>query len=264
MTFEFERLTVATEVVFEGVGIHSGLLARAVVKEGCSGIAFNGVRATPENVGETTRSTTLGSVRMVEHLMSALAATGITDAEVSLEGDEMPILDGGSLNYYEGLLGAGVRAIGASRGRVFGRVHLQEGAQRIAISAGTGRWRYEFEREGHWPGKQVFEGDVAADYASEIAPAKTLAFEDELTMLRAAGLGKGGTPENTLVIGSEGYLTENRFPDEPPRHKLLDCIGDLYLSGVPPRFLNVVAEKSGHKMNVEAARRLAEICAWEG
>jgi UDP-3-O-acyl-N-acetylglucosamine deacetylase len=82
-------------------------------------------------------------------------------------------------------------------------------------------------------------------------------------MIRAAGLGKGGTEENTLVIGGDGYLTQSRFDDEPARHKLLDVIGDLMLAGIPARFLNVVAERSGHRLNVEAAVRLVEVSTWE-
>jgi UDP-3-O-acyl-N-acetylglucosamine deacetylase len=201
---------------------------------------------------------------MVEHLMSAFSALGVTDASVEVDSEEMPILDGGSLSYYKAVRDAGAEDLGQSRCcKIFGRVNLQEGPQRIGISLGSGRWRYEFEREGCWPGLQVFEAQADEEYESEIAPARTFAFEDEIEMLQNAGLGRGGTEENTLVIGPQGYLTANRFQDEPPRHKLLDCIGDLYLSGIPPRFLNVVAERTGHKMNVEAAARLVEVCGWE-
>ncbi len=269
MRIEFPRRTLASEVVFSGVGIHSGEIARVTVRAGDNGIAFirntNQWQAKPENVTETTRSTTLGEIRMVEHLMSAFAAAEISDAKVEVEGEEMPILDGGAAQYLEGLQKAGVKEIGkCSACHLFGRVNLQDGPQRIGISVGTGRWRYEFERERCWPGQQEFEITLNEEtYANEVAPAKTFAFADEIEALRNAGLGKGGAPENTLVIGPQGYLTESRFPDEAPRHKLLDCIGDLALSGIPMRFLNVVAERTGHKMNVQAAARLSEICEWE-
>ena len=202
---------------------------------------------------------------MVEHLMSAFAGIAITDAEVEVEGEEMPILDGGSAEYLRGLRDAGTKETGRiSACRLFGRVNLQDGPQRIGISLGSGRWRYEFEREDCWPGKQEFEITLDEEtYAKEVALAKTFAFSDEIEALQEAGLGKGGSQENTLIIGPQGYLTESRFPDEAPRHKLLDCIGDLALSGIPMRFLNVVAERTGHKMNVQAAARLSEICEWE-
>lgn len=100
-------------------------------------------------------------------------------------------------------------------------------------------------------------------YSDGVAPARTFCFEADIPLIQAAGLGNGGNEQNTLVVGPEGYLTENRFADEPARHKLLDLAGDLYLSGVPLRFVNVVGERSGHRLNVAAAARLAEVCTWE-
>ena len=75
------------------------------------------------------------------------------------------------------------------------------------------------------------------------------------------GLGKGLDEKSALILGIEGYKNEARFPDEPARHKLLDLIGDLYLSGVPIRHINVVAERSGHRTNVKAAAMLAQALA---
>ena len=269
MTFEFERRTVASKAQFEGAGIFSGEISRAVVRPGSDGIAFtlgsNRVVAEPSTVTDTSRSTSVGGIRMVEHLMSALAALAITDAEIEVSTTEMPILGGGSAEYLAGLKAAGVTLTGrTSAVRLFGRVSLQEGGQRIGISAGNGRWRYEFERDGCWPGKLVYEFAFAySEYETEIAPAKTFAFVDEVRAMKKAGLVHGGSEKNTLVIGEDGYRTEHRFSDEPARHKILDCMGDLALAGVPLRFLNVVAERTGHRMNVEAARRLVEICKWE-
>jgi len=269
MRIEFDRVTPARTSEFEGVGIHSGAASSVKVRPGAEGIAFtrSGERfsATPDSVTDTTRSTTLGTVRMVEHLMSAFAALGVTDAEVEVDGDEMPILDGGSATYLGGLKATGFTSIGRKSAlSLFGRVNLQEGDCRIGISVGTGRWRYEYDREGPFPGPQVFETRIDEEtYAAEVAPARTFAYEDELEWLRKAGLGKGGTEQNTLVIGKDGYLTKHLFSDEAPRHKLLDCMGDLALAGVPLRFLNVVAERTGHKMNIAAAARLVEICEWE-
>ncbi|MBA3726104.1 MAG: UDP-3-O-acyl-N-acetylglucosamine deacetylase [Armatimonadetes bacterium] len=269
MRIEFGRVTLASTAEFEGVGIHGGIASLVKVRPGAEGIAFtrSGERfpATPDSVTDTTRSTTLGTVRMVEHLMSAFAALGVTDAEVKVEADEMPILDGGSATYLAGLKASGSAPVGwKSALSLFGRVNLQEGPCRIGVSVGTGRWRYEYDREGSFPGPQVFETRIdQKTYAAEVAPARTFAYEEELEWLRRAGLGKGGTEENTLVIGKDGYRTKHLFTDEAPRHKLLDCMGDIALAGIPLRFLNVVAERTGHKMNVEAAARLVEICEWE-
>jgi len=74
-------------------------------------------------------------------------------------------------------------------------------------------------------------------------------------------LAKGLDQDSALILGIEGYKNEPRFPDEPVRHKLLDLVGDLYLAGIPIRFLNVVAERSGHASNVRAAALLRQMTA---
>ncbi|MDQ2986090.1 MAG: UDP-3-O-acyl-N-acetylglucosamine deacetylase [Armatimonadota bacterium] len=252
------------------MGIHSGAPCTADVRPGNSGIVFiaAGERfsAEPKNVTDTAmRSTRLGPIGMVEHLMSAFGALEITDVEVEVVGPELPILDGSAKEYLCGLKDAGINRLGARKSvHIFSRVNVQgENQERIGISAGTGRWRFDWQRDGHWPGQLSYEAQMPEDYPGEVAPARTFCHEDEIEKIRAAGLGKGGNEENTLVIGADGYLTESRFADEPPRHKLMDIIGDVMLAGIPARFLNVVAERSGHALNVEAAARLVEVCTWE-
>lgn len=269
MIAEFERQTVADSVEFCGKGVHTGEACSARVFPGSDGIAFRvgseRILAMPSSVTDTTRTTRLGPVGMAEHLMSAFAAMEISDAEVEVIGPELPILDGSALDYWNGLQAVGAERTGkTSKVTIFSRVNVQgDNEERIGVSAGSGRWRYEWEVPGCWLGPLGFEASLPDDYGEQIAPAKTFCQESEIAMARAAGLGKGADEHNTLVIGQEGYLTEQRFRDEPPRHKLLDLIGDLMLAGIPPRFLNVVAERSGHRLNVEAAARLAETCTWE-
>ena len=94
-------------------------------------------------------------------------------------------------------------------------------------------------------------------YKKEIASARTFAFEEEVEPIRQAGLAKGLDANSALILGSNGYVNDPRFDDEPVRHKMLDLIGDLYLSGVPMTMINVVSSRSGHKTNVEAAKKLA-------
>jgi UDP-3-O-acyl-N-acetylglucosamine deacetylase len=100
--------------------------------------------------------------------------------------------------------------------------------------------------------------NIVNSFEAEVAPARTFGFERELPQIEAAGLAKGLDRSSALLIGESGYANEARFDDEPARHKLLDAMGDLYLSGVPVRFLNVVAERTGHRMNVLAASKLKE------
>jgi UDP-3-O-[3-hydroxymyristoyl] N-acetylglucosamine deacetylase len=270
MTVEFQRRTLAGEARFEGVGIHTGEQGVAIARPGEEGIVFiiegKRVPAIPSNVSDTAlRTTRLAGVGMIEHIMSALGALEITDADIEVKGREMPILDGSASDYLQGLSAAGVAETGSKRSvHLFSRVNVQgENEERIGISAGQGRWKFDWERAGYWPGALCCEAQLPDDYQEHVASARTFCFEDELEAIRAAGLGKGGNEQNTLVIGSDRYLTQSRFDDEPPRHKLLDLIGDLMLAGIPARFLNVAAERSGHKLNVEAAARLAEVSQWE-
>jgi UDP-3-O-[3-hydroxymyristoyl] N-acetylglucosamine deacetylase len=269
MRIEFPRKTVKREVSFAGRGIHSGSESKVIVRPGDHDVVFHHVgqqiEAIPENVSETERCTTLGTVRTIEHLMSALAGLEITDADIELIGGELPILDGGSHEYCTGLLDAGFELLGIkSAAGLFGRINMHEHEQQMSISVGEGWWRYEFVSDDRWPGKMESEFQIdSSSYLCEIAPAKTFVFEEDIEAIRNAGLGLGGNEENALVLGRSGYITSHRFDDEPARHKLLDCIGDLYLAGVPPRFLNVVAHRSGHRLNVQAAARLQELCDWE-
>jgi len=259
----FTRRTLAKPVRFEGKGLHTGVPVNVVVHPGEDGIAFrlgaDRVVAAPENVTDTTRSTRLGPVGTIEHLMSALAGLEITDAEIEVDAPELPGLDGSSALYVSGFLEAGFAEIGPKElPALFTRVFLQEDALKVAVAKGTGHWRYEYVTGDRWPKVQSFEVLCAPDdYAAEIAPARTFALAEEVPYIIQMGLGQGLDENSALILGIDGYKNEARFDDEPARHKLLDVLGDLYLAGIPARFLNVVAERSGHRTNVLTAARLA-------
>ena len=124
-------------------------------------------------------------------------------------------------------------------------------------SSDLGHWRYVYDRGSVFPGLQAFEtAAILDDYGASIAPARTIVLTQEIEMARKAGLGKGLTEDSVLIVGDTGYDNPSRFNDEPARHKLLDLVGDLYLSGVPITWLNVVAERTGHRDNVEMASML--------
>lgn len=259
----YQRQTLAREAVFEGFSLHSGVPVRVVVRPAEHGIVFRHgsyvIEALPQAVSETRRCTRLGDISTIEHLMSAFAGLEITDADVEVSAPELPALDGSSREYVGGLRAAGISPLGEAEIQpLFTRVFVQEEGWKVAVSSGEGHWRYCFESD-KWPIEQVFEtDDVLAAYADQIAPARTFGFEDEIPAIQAQGLAKGLDLDKALIVGSGGYVNEARFPDELARHKLLDTIGDLYLAGVPIRFLNVVAERSGHTANVKAAAILRE------
>jgi UDP-3-O-acyl-N-acetylglucosamine deacetylase len=266
----FTRRTVKRDVVFQGSGLHSGVPVEVTVRPGSDGIQFacgrERTRAKPENVTDTSRCTRLGGISTVEHLMSALGGLGITDADVELTAPELPAVDGCSAVYATALVAAGTEDLGqAVVSGLYARVFVQDQRAKIAISTGAGHWRYTFECGARWPHSMTHEaGDVCSEYASEIAPARTFGFEEELPAILEAGMAQGLDLSTALVLGQTGYRNEALFQDEPARHKLLDLIGDLWLAGVPMGFLNVTAERSGHRLNVEAAARLAQCVTISG
>ena len=235
---------------------------RMTIHPGTDGIQFrhgsDRFLASPENVTDTTRSTKLGTIGTIEHLMSAFAGLEITDAEIEVTAPEVPGMDGSAALYVKALAQAGLESIGEKeRPQLYRRVFIQEGEIKVAVAKGTGHWRYVYETGSRWPGTQSFEtASVIESYAEDIAAARTFALSEEIPMIIQLGLGKGLDESSALILGIDGYKNEARFQDEPARHKLLDSIGDLYLAGIPVRFLNVVSERSGHTVNVRAAAML--------
>ena len=262
----FQRKTVADKVKFLGLGLHTAEQVTVTIHPANAGIAFrsgvNRWQATPQNVTDTTRCTRLGEISTIEHLMSAFAGLEITDTEVEVEGGELPAMGGCSLGYVEGLNQVGFTDLEpVTHKPIFKRVFFQENAVKVAVGSGTGHWKFSFDMGDRWSEVQVFEtADVVKDYVGQIAPARTFALEDELPMIAEHGLGKGLDEESAIIlVHPDAYRFPTRFPDEPARHKMLDLMGDLYLAGIPMRALNVVAERSGHRANVETARRLMEM-----
>lgn len=270
MIRSFVRATVSDSVLFEGLGLHSGLLVKVTVHPGQDGIAFRQggtrIEAKPENISDTTRCTQLGSVSTIEHLMSAFGGLGITDAEVEVDGPELPALDGCALEFALGLQSAGRADLGTREFEgPFARVYVKDDPVVVAVAQGEGHWRYRFVCEDRWFKEQTLDLVLGQDsYLIEIAPARTFGFEEELEHIRALGLAKGLNETNAFVIGRDRYVNPVKFDDEPVRHKMLDLIGDLMLAGIPIGQLSVTAERSGHKANVAAAMKLAESIRFSG
>jgi UDP-3-O-[3-hydroxymyristoyl] N-acetylglucosamine deacetylase len=259
----FPRRTLRATARFEGKGLHSGEPSTVLVHPGGDGIIVRrGAHrwpAAPEWVTNTERQTTIGEVRTVEHLLAALAGMGITDAEIEALAAETPGMDGCALIFAEGLQRAGIEQRGeltiAFRDETF---ELEHGDVRLWAGRGRGWWKYEFHTTRSWA--PLFAAELHLEpevFVREVAPARTFCFSEELPLLAGAGLGRGLGPDSAFAIGLEGFEGQVRFADEPSRHKLLDLIGDLSLSGVPVAALDVTAVRSGHAANVAFARQIA-------
>jgi UDP-3-O-[3-hydroxymyristoyl] N-acetylglucosamine deacetylase len=255
----YTRRTVASAAEFEGLGLHTGVPVKLTVHPGDKGIAFRyetaRTEAIPANVTDTRRSTKLGDVGTIEHILSALAGLEITDVEIELSAPEVPGMDGSAAPFVEGLSKAGFVQLGDKEiPSLYSRIFLQELPLKIAVGKGNGHWRYEYETGERWPGSMHFESTSIIDtFTSDIAPARTFVLTEEFPMIEHFGLGKGLTKDDVIILGEKGFENHAKFPDEPARHKLLDMLGDLYLSGIPARFLNVVGTRNGHTANVKMA-----------
>jgi UDP-3-O-[3-hydroxymyristoyl] N-acetylglucosamine deacetylase len=271
--------TVATPALFAGVGVHTGEYVKVAVRPAPaeSGVVFvrvdvtdrdNRVACAPETVVKTQLGTVIGNeagvtVATIEHLMAALVMAGIDNAEVELDGPEMPIMDGSSWPFLKILDRAGRRPQAAPRRfiEILDTVEVVEGDKRAALKPAL---QFEVSFAIEFPtaaiGRQ--EVDLAMDelaFRRELADCRTFGFLHEVEALRAMGLARGGNLDNCVVIDADRILNPEglRRPDEFVRHKALDAIGDLYVLGAPilGRF---EGERAGHHINNLLVRALME------
>jgi UDP-3-O-[3-hydroxymyristoyl] N-acetylglucosamine deacetylase len=222
-------------------------------------------RLAPAQVAQTQLCTALkldsGPLATVEHLLAALAGTGLTHAELWVDGDEIPLLDGSALGWVEAIAEAGLRRLGErpDPGELRQPITVQQG-QSFATALPAAELQIGAAVEFVQPaiGRQVFSLTLTpARFVAEIAPARTFGFKDQVEQLRAAGLIQGGALDNALVCDGDRWLNPPlRFSDEPVRHKLLDLLGDLALAGLPRA--QVFAYRGSHGLHTALAAALVE------
>lgn len=226
-----------------------------------------------DRVAETRLCTTLGNeagvaVSTVEHLMAALAGCGVDNALVEVEGPELPILDGSAAPFVAMIREAGVAVQPAPRHaiEVLRPVRVEDGSASLSVEPAP-HFSIDFGIEFASPaiGRSRLDIRLANGAFNEwIGPARTFGLLEEVEGMRAAGFGLGGSVENAIVIDGGRVVNEGglRFDDEFVRHKILDCVGDLYLAGAP-LLGRVTARKSGHALNNRLLRELfADSGAW--
>jgi UDP-3-O-[3-hydroxymyristoyl] N-acetylglucosamine deacetylase / 3-hydroxyacyl-[acyl-carrier-protein] dehydratase len=223
------------------------------------------VSGTPEISG-VGRSTTVGvgdaTVRTVEHLMSALSGLGVDNARVEIDGPEIPAGDGSAAAFVEALTDARLQEQDAPRQvlAVEQSLVVENGDRSLTVSPGHGfRVTCVFDAHGRdHVDTQIATYDIdPGTYQAELSQARTFCFADEVEALRAAGLGKGATDDNVLIIGGE-TTPQLRHADELVRHKILDLVGDLALAGAPLRG-HVVAVRPQHELNLRMAEALRDL-----
>jgi UDP-3-O-[3-hydroxymyristoyl] N-acetylglucosamine deacetylase len=267
--------TLRRSVTVEGLGLHSGDMLRVTVAPAGSdtGILFRApdgtlIPANADHVVDGHFATTVGAygvrVRTIEHLMAAAAGLGLDNLIVDVSGGELPGLDGSAKEFIELLESGGRVDLPARRHpiRIESPIRVEDGTRWLQIVPSDAfRVSYTLDHEHPAIGLQVVSVEITPkSFAEDIAPARTYGFLKDVGAMRQRGLARGGSLDNTIVVGKRAVLNESlRYPDEFVRHKVLDLIGDLFLLG-RPILGHVVARNGGHALNhqlVAAIRKVA-------
>ena len=269
--------TLKRAIPCRGVGLHSGkpIAMRLCPAPVNHGIVFRRtdvtdrnpvVAARYDNVVDTKLCTVIANeddvrVGTVEHLMAAFAGCEIDNAIVELDGPEVAIMDGSSEPFVFLIDCAGIAEQDAPRRAIEIRksVTVNMDGKRVTLSPADS---YAIDFEIDFASKAIGQASLGLEivngiFRHEIVQARTFGFLHEVEYLQAAGLARGGSLDNAVVIDGDTVLNEDglRFPDEFVRHKVLDCVGDLYLAGAP-LIGHVDAVKAGHQINNAALRAL--------
>ncbi len=282
-----KQRTLKNPIRATGIGLHTGekVTLRLMPANANQGIVFRRVDAEGQEMGEfqanvehvrdTRLSTTLEKdgirVSTVEHLMSAFAGLGIDNVIVELNASEIPIMDGSGGPFVFLLQSAGIVEQSAPKKfiRIKRHIKINDGDKWASLSPYSGfkvKFTIDFDHPVMQNSTQSEELQFSTtSFIKEVSRARTFGFIDELEMLQNAGLARGGSFENAIVLDSFHILNKEglRYEGEFVKHKILDAIGDLYLTG---HLLigEFQAYKSGHSLNNHLIRKLMQDkSAWE-
>ncbi len=279
-----QQHTLTGEITQSGVGLHSGVNTQVRILPAPPESDRFFVRVDlPDSplipaqvaaVSQTLLSTQLGKdevcVRTVEHLLAALAAMGVDNARIEIDGPEVPLLDGSAQIWCQKIAEVGLvdQTVNNSLAPlvITEPIWIYEGDAFVgALPAPETRFSYGIDFNLAAIGNQwhswLLEKDLAkssANFTSEIAPARTFGLQHQIEHLQKSGLIKGGSLDNALVCGEQGWLNPPlRFANEPVRHKILDLVGDLSLLGTFP-VAHFLAYKASHNLHIKLARKISE------
>ena len=268
--------TVSKKISIDGIGIHTGLKANLDILPAHpnTGIIFkrvdikknNIIIPTYNNVVDTTLCTTISNdygakVSTIEHLMGAFYGLGIDNAIVELNSQEVPIMDGSAKQFVELILQAGIQAsdVPIKIIKVEQQAEVREGDKAISINKSNVSLDIDFEIKYQNPfiKTQRNKVNVFEDNLTDIYNSRTFCLFEDIEKLQDMGLGKGGSLENALVVKDNSLMNEGGLRDEKEfvNHKILDCMGDLYLSGY--KIIGSLAcSQGGHYLTNKLLRKL--------
>ena len=278
-----KRKTIKNSVEILGIGLHKGEEIKLTLKPSENnderGIIFkridvsdknNIIKVDYRNLFDLERGTNIRNeddvkVHTIEHFLSSLSITGVTDILVEISGNELPILDGSSIGFVEKLLEAGIVELNEEIEPVVITEPVifsdeKAGKYVMALPYDGFKISYTIDFNHSFLKSQYYELEVNLEnYMENIAKCRTFAFDYEIDFLKKNNLALGGSLENAVVVGAEGPLNPEglRYPDEFVRHKILDIIGDLYVLGTPIK-AHIIAIKAGHYVNSRLTEMIAK------
>ena len=244
--------TIANKVSLSGIGVHTGEFVNLNILPSSpnSGIIFkridlhknNIIVPNFENVSEATLCTTISNeygvkVSTIEHLMAALLGLGIDNAIVEVDSQEVPILDGSAINFVNILKKNGIKKsdVPIKLIKINNKVEIEDGNKYVSIEKSNTALEIEFEinYKNQLIKNQKNKINVFEDNLDDIFKSRTFCLYEDIEKLKKLGLGKGGSLENAIVVKNDKILNEEglRNKKEFVNHKILDCMGDLYLVG---------------------------------
>ncbi len=273
--------TLLNPIFCHGIGVHSGNMVKMAIKPAPvnSGYTFvrtdlpqgedgthNLVKANWSTVVDTSMSTKIGNghgvtVGTIEHVIAALAGLQIHNAIIEIDSPEVPIMDGSSGDFVDLILAVGIKKQRSriKTIRVLKPVQVSHGqSTAFLLPCNEPRITMEFSFNDRFGEASHFSYyPDTDDFSESLAQARTFGFYEDAEKLRALGLAKGASFDNTIVIGESGVMNEGglRYDDEFVRHKVLDAVGDLALAG--GRLLaHFDGTNSGHTLNNKILRAL--------
>ena len=270
--------TINKNITFKGVGLHGGLEVTMTLKPAVpnSGIIFkrtdlkknNIIIPNIFNVSSALFCTTISneegvSVSTLEHLMGALFGLGIDNALIEIDNYEVPILDGSAKIFVEEILKVGIKtsSVPIKVIKIEKKIEFIDGNKKISIEPSKVSLDIDFELkyENTLIGEQrnsikVYESDL-----SDIYNSRTFCLYEDVEKLKEMGLAKGGNLENAVVVKDNKVLNEGGLRNEKEfvNHKILDCMGDLYLAGYKI-IGKIVCSQGGHKLTNQLLREVFE------
>ena len=259
--------TLKSKISFNGVGIHTGKTSNVTLFPAApdSGIIIKKsnlvIPVTPDTITEADRCSIIkyknSTISTPEHLLSALNGMGITNCEIQIDGDEIPILDGSSIQFCSKIKTQNQKSK-VKKLKILKPYIIESNDSKIIILPNTKtKFSYflEFDTNTHIQPQYYSLTLSKNNYIKSIAKSRTWGFENEIDYLRSKGLALGGSLDNAIVITSTGYSCKLNYNNELARHKILDMVGDFaplnrYIQG------HIIGIKSGHALNIKAVKSL--------